>query len=803
MSEPDEFDLNVVAMSFPESDDSYLDQEDDQFADDEWAPVVGPNFGAVLKATSANFHFISREPSDSSANWESEVKKIAGRCLPPSQKSNKRAQLVFGRVQAGKTSNFTGLISLLSDNDYELFIVLAGINLNLRTQTFDRLVKDLGVATDPRFEVVASNTQVPISTEVHRISQALRRQGGTNTFASQFRRKLVYVVLKEDDNLKWINGILSEIRNDYSHAELLDKTSVLVIDDEVDQASPDPHTNDSSRVGAIHEQISQLRDALRTHSYVGYTATPYANLLMVEGNRLRCEVVSVLDAGKDYVGPETLFTDLAPEFGRVIDDWNSARTTIPRSLVSAFATFIAQATIINGPYEIRERFLASPFLDNTDSLTPVSMLVQPHQQTSYATKVFEELVGLRSNWLRAIETPLSIHGVRDVSWVNLWEVELKPAFAEFGIIGGDLTEDLVARAEAIIAEAEIREINGPGREKGFEFPTSREFSAKPAWVLIGGQLLDRGQTLPNLVNTYMPRPPGGSGNTSIRGNIDTLQQRGRFYGQRGQYLALLRGAFDADTLDTYREIARIEPKNIRAIQRLSDAGLGIQKLPLVLELGTGNLRAASPNKIPRETVSISNSTWLFRQMRYKLSTNADLNKDLLAEYFSKLDVSSRTSRPLTHKANFANHFFESRIADVINLFEKWDCSPKEKLLFKVAADLLKDHAALGHQSVDLQLMSRPIDDPFSTASFGEFRTGTTVARPTDRSGSAQEMRITGLTSSNDAKFLPEERAAIQIHYFDIRLNENPGDPQNFVDQVGLAFSFKNSRRLNVYEGESN
>lgn len=238
MSEPDEFDLNVIAMSFPESDDDYLDQEDDQFADNEWVPVVGPNFGAVLEETSANFQFISREPSKSSANWESEVRKIAGRCLPPSQKGGKRAQLVFGRVQAGKTSNFTGLISLLSDNDYELFVVLAGINLNLRTQTFDRLVKDLGVATDPRFEVIASNTQVPISTEVHRISQALRRQGGTNDFARQFRRKLVYVVLKEDDNLKWINGILAEIRNDYAHAELLDKTSVLIIDDEVDQASP-------------------------------------------------------------------------------------------------------------------------------------------------------------------------------------------------------------------------------------------------------------------------------------------------------------------------------------------------------------------------------------------------------------------------------------------------------------------------------------------------------------------------------------------------------------------------------------
>jgi hypothetical protein len=793
-------DLNVVAMHFPDKDDDYSDGAPDQVDIDEWEPHEGPNFASVLSATSSGFEHISRDPQRAASTWKAEVRKIAGRCLPPTRKNHQRAQLVFGRVQAGKTSNFTGLISLLSDNDYELFIVLAGINLNLRTQTFDRLVNDLAVASDPRFEIIPSNTVVPWRTEAHRISQTIKRQDNPTGFAARFRKKLIYVVLKEDDNLKWLNGIISELQSDYTGAENLNRASVLIIDDEVDQASPDPYTNDANRVGAIHAQIGQLRENIGTHSYVGYTATPYANLFMEEGNRLRCEVVSVLDPGMDYVGPEILFSSKAPQFGREIDDWDPSRSTIPRSLVTSFASFIAQATIVNGPFDLRERFLESPFLSNTDSTTPVSMLVQPHQQTSYASKIFFELEGLRASWLSAIETPISPSGIRDIAWVNLWELELKPAFAGFGIESDDISDEIIERAETIIAELEIREINGPGRERGFEFPSNKEFGTKPAWVLIGGQLLDRGQTLPNLVNTYMPRSPGGAGAATVRGNVDTLQQRGRFYGQRGQYLSLLRGSFDSDTLETYREIARIEPINIRALRRLSDTGLGIQKLPLVIELGTGNLRAASPNKIPRGTISLSNSTWLFRQLWYSQGGTSTESIARIAAITKQNGTVAVDAKSINRRPGFSNHLFECEVATAIELLEDWACVSREKILFQTAVALLKEHSESGHETIDLHLMARPDSNPSSLESHGEYRSASIATNFSHRGEKPGDLRITGLTSSNDARFLREERAAIQIHFFDIRVGREDGTTETYMNQVGLAVSFKNSSRLNVYEG---
>lgn len=786
-----------------------LDYEDDPDVIDfsGWVPEIGPNFEAVQQNTHRSLDVTSSIPNTSKADWDFAVQKVASKCLPPTTYNAKSAQLVLGRVQAGKTSNFTGVISMLSDNGYQLFVVIAGITSNLRKQTLDRLTKDLGVAQNPGFEVLASDPQKHEPSEAQMIINRLMGSSKpANPFISALNRTLVYVVLKEDDHLGWFGRVLEEISQNSAHLSQLRITPVAVIDDEVDQASPDTYTNHADKIGKIHELVSRIRDLLPTHTYLGYTATPYANLLMSEGDALRCESISMLEPGPDYLGAVELFTPADNQFARDLTDWNFDREEIPKSLKTAFAVFIAQAAILNSSRTDRSFFVEEPMLSGLEGKTivPASMLIHPHAQTAHASKVFDELSKVRKNWQRAVKATPNENGVPDHSYVSIWENTLYPAFELLGLPRQQVSELLIERTNNIIEYCEIREINQPGSTRGMEFPTEEQFSKKPAWVLIGGQLLDRGQTLPNLVNTYMPRPPGGSGGrSSIRGNIDTLQQRGRFYGHRRQYKNLLRGWFDGDTLASYKEIAVVEPVHLRAVQKLEEAGLGIDKLMMILELGSGDLKLVRNNVVPKEVRTIKNSTWLFRQTIYSPDTEKNqINQEAIRGLFREIDAQELKTIWVNSVLGRANLAVSVELNQIVNLLAGWQAAEHEQKTLRVCAELIDSYCQNGHDSADLILMSREPENWQSFASYGEYRTGRTLNDLMVNATNSSDVKITGLTSSNDTKFVPQGRVSIQVHYFDIKLpgNMQPNIGRIKANQVGLAIAFPNEKRLVIREG---
>jgi hypothetical protein len=791
--------------------DFELDDEGEGDLADElvWSPQPGSAFAAVQLKLQGMISAVSSQPEKTRDRWKEEVFRVASRSQNPATLGASKAQLVLGRVQAGKTSNFTGVISLLADNGYRFFIVIAGITTNLRNQTLERLQKDLGVATDPGFEVVASDPQRDRAAEAQRLFNRLQAsQSSSNKFASQFNKTLVYVVLKEDDHLTWINSVLAEFTKTSNYNRALASAPVAVIDDEVDQASPDTYTKSSDKVGVIHDLISSIRGHLTTHTYLGYTATPYANLLMEEGSALRCEMVTMLQPGPDYVGAAELFTPIENPYPSELTDWDFDRDTIPDSLKQAFAIFMAQASILNSNGDIRGRFVEEPMLTSLESarLVPSTMLIHPHAHTSHASKVYDELIKLKNNWVLALKAASSPEGIRDQGYRHLWDKFLYPAFAALGLSESEVSWELIEVTEAVIEHCEILEINQPGSTRGHSFPTETQFKTKPAWILIGGQLLDRGQTLPNLVNTYMPRPPGGSGKSDVRGNIDTLQQRGRFYGHRRQYKKLLRGWFDSDTLSTYREIAVVEPLHLKAVDRLDKAGLRIDKLLMVLELGAGDLKAVRSNVVPRAVRQLKNSTWLFRQTHFVKDSEANnRNRDSLALLTSQLDPDALRTLGESGATGRSNIGVEIDIHSLKGLLSEWVCDSREKNVLNVCSSLLTDYAHAGHRTAQIVFMSREQHDPYNGQSFGEYRSARPLSEAKGLAAAEETYRISGLTSSNDARYVSDKYVSVQVHYFDMRIATlgNPNQSsQIFPGQVGLAIAFPNSTRLLVKDGSS-
>ena len=163
--------------------------------------------------------------------------------LPNPHTANRIATrgLVLGYVQSGKTTNFTALIAKAADYGYRVFVVLAGIHNSLRQQTQDRLEAD--ITSLPGME---ARWWCPTSSSDF-------RKVDTNPafFFDDPQRRALLVVKKNIAPLRKLNDWL-----DSTPADLMNQVSVLVIDDEADQAGL--NVGGPQRRTGVHEQVVRL-----------------------------------------------------------------------------------------------------------------------------------------------------------------------------------------------------------------------------------------------------------------------------------------------------------------------------------------------------------------------------------------------------------------------------------------------------------------------------------------------------------------------------------------------------------------
>ena len=200
--------------------------------------------------------------------------------------------MVLGYVQSGKTANFTAVMAKAADRGYGLLIVLSGIHNNLRRQTQVRIAKDLGLA---------SGRWVALTNEDADFANDARHSG-----ASQLRpdRPVVIVVKKNQSRLKGLKEWLKE-----TPIDIRSRTPVLLLDDEADQATPNSATGRQRRT-AINRLIREIWALIPTGTYVGYTATPFANIFMDpndEEDLYPSNFIIDLPRPDDYFGAERLF----------------------------------------------------------------------------------------------------------------------------------------------------------------------------------------------------------------------------------------------------------------------------------------------------------------------------------------------------------------------------------------------------------------------------------------------------------------------------------------------------------------
>lgn len=473
------------------------------------------------------------------------VRKLAN---PKSPKRVSRSQLVLGEVQSGKTSNMTHSIALALDNGIPLVIVITGTKKILDSQTVRDLKRNLtfsdGGPANSFMNFIEFKGQGSNLTGVTSAKQWFESNG-------EVGRPLCIFVLK---NHKVLEEFVSAIEET---GQVIQDLSALIIDDEADQAGPDGSKPRRDRSGVlvnpgptvVNRRITSLRECFSGHNYLLYTATPQALLLSHLGNALSPDCVTVLTAGNGYVGVGDLFPEGAspyptfavPLSASDIQAFDSLREC-PQSLVEAAAEFL-----IRGAIARREPF----------GLEFVTMMVHPSMTRAPMERTAQWLRFQFSEWNDLFSEYLSggSFGGADPNFRRVWGEYFSPALSSFreelnskGISIYLADREIQEGIEFLLNTSEIKVINSD--TENMEDDT---WWHQNCWVLVGGEKLGRGFRVENLLVTYMPREAKNGASA-----LDTVQQRGRFFGYRAKYRPLLKAWIAPSIISTFQDYEKHE-----------------------------------------------------------------------------------------------------------------------------------------------------------------------------------------------------------------------------------------------------
>jgi hypothetical protein len=500
-----------------------------------WEPIRGAETEGFLRRKNASDGI----PESALDRVVFEAQQILGRCVNPASPPDGATGLVVGYVQSGKTMSFITLSALAHDNGFGLIVLIAGTLENLLGQTRQRIDVDLELSAQGKTRPwMLVDRPKPGSADSAILKQHLTTWMDP-LFPKNKKRVSVVIVLKHHVRLAGLRECLGGVD--------LSRVPTLIIDDEADQASLNTFAaknlvTGSSRRSTNYKEVTDLKKLFPHHSYVQYTATPQANLLIALNDSLSPEFAELVTPGDGYVGGATLFKAHG-KFAVTIPDADAAATLAsskgpPQTLVKALRIFLLGAC-------------AAVVLDSKSNRT---MMVHPSQQTGPHSDYLAWLHDLIDGWKVLAASDSHEFFIKDFQ--DAYE-DLRQT------VGAELPPfaSLAAQLVVVLQLVNVREVNSTGA--GY---SAINWSACDYWILIGGAKLDRGFTVEGLTVTYMPRPLAG-------GNADSLQQRARFYGYKQKYLGYCRVFLKSDVRHAFEQYVEHEADIHTSLKKTKGAPL--------------------------------------------------------------------------------------------------------------------------------------------------------------------------------------------------------------------------------------
>ncbi len=515
-----------------------------------------------------------------------------------------RRGMVIGHVQSGKTTNYTALICKAADAGYKIIILLAGLTNILRAQTQERLDETF-IGKKSLFQPVAGGyLHILNFAEVNRFpaygtsrdsdfKRAIAQNYGVTMAA--LAEPIIFITKKHKSTL----GNLRDWIDDQNHGDRVSEP-LLLIDDEADNASINTSA-DPNRSTAINMVIREILQLFDRSTYIGYTATPFANIFidpvthdeMLGDELFPQNFIKALDPPTNFVGAHRIFADdgdLQQVMVRTVDDHadslplvqSASRKSefpagdLPSSLYQAIRVFLLTRAI---------RFLRGDGSEHCTMMINVSRF----------NDVQAKIEGLVYTYLQKVKDAVAVNaratGPVTDPIIDIMRSDFATEFAE----GRASVDEIMRALHGSISTVSVVTVNMRGGK--LEYERNKENGLHV--IAIGGLSLSRGLTLEGLTVSYIIRNASAS---------DTLMQMARWFGYRPGYEDICRLYIPPESYDHYEQInVAIEELSaeIKMMDQLgstpADFGLKVRQSPTGIRITAANkMRTATEMMIAQD-----------------------------------------------------------------------------------------------------------------------------------------------------------------------------------------------------------
>jgi hypothetical protein len=489
--------------------------------------------------------------------------------------------MLLGKIQSGKTKTFLGVIALGFDNGFDVAVVLTKPTTALARQTYKRVSKDFADFIEADEAKVYDILELP-----ERLTKF------------ELNQKLIFIVKKQSDNLNRLSDALLKTY------PMLAGKRIMIVDDEADNASIGYVNNKETglQLRTIADQVDNLRNDLEHSEFLQVTATPYSLYLQPEDAPLpgasllplRPRFTKLVPIHPDYVGGEFyfenstipthpaafVFSQVSQEELAVLKSDDRRRFKIEEGLTNPKVDGLRKALM---------NFVTAGCLrriqDEQGKRRPKRFAFLFHTEAGRAAHAWQESVILRFDELLKEEADKNSTLLRELVKGAYEDLSKSVLAASLPLPAFDEVFDRVREALSG-GELMITKVNSEAQVAALLDDDGQLKLRTPLNIFIGGQILDRGITIANLIGFYYGRDPK-------KFQMDTVLQHSRMYGFRPLEDRAVTRFYTA--IHIHRAMKRMHEADSALRERIASRGedQGVN----FIELAGGNIIHCSPAKI--------------------------------------------------------------------------------------------------------------------------------------------------------------------------------------------------------------
>jgi hypothetical protein len=450
------------------------------------------------------------------------IEKTCELCLDALSESNKKSTdikpiMMLGKIQSGKTRAYTGVIALSFDNGFDLVLILTKNSSALVNQTYRRMRREfINEINDDEVDVYDIMTLFD-----------------GNITEYELDKKLIVVAKKQKDNLDKISDFIEKY-------QISPKKFCLIIDDEADTTgigfSKNKDNDDEFDLRTVASKVNSIRGSLKGYVFLQVTATPYALYLQPDFNDKKVECIRpyktvLVPSGKDYIGGEYYFLDSKNEDSParfIFEEVSPEELEIVTLKNGDRRKFKEEDILINDKLRMFKKgicnfIIGGCILRFNEPKSKFSYIIHTNIQKASHIRL-ENIAEILIQQIKERNSKTTDE-IEKLVWDSY--TDIKRSLETFGNMVPDYQDVRKAFYNAIDRELiSITVVNSDKDIMSILNEDTGELKLRtPFSIFVGGQVLDRGVTIPRNIGFYYGRNPKVM-------QQDTVMQHSRMFGYR-------------------------------------------------------------------------------------------------------------------------------------------------------------------------------------------------------------------------------------------------------------------------------